>query len=644
MMANQKLSVKVMRVMLAFLFLAVLSIGLTLYWSWQLQGSAAAINEAGSLRMHSYRLALSLQILYEGADSDLKRQQDAHQKVALELEAIEKTFSLLKTGDPQRPLFLPPSIPIQTKLAQLQSVWKMGFLPIVASSLQDQSSRDNWRNTSVKLDAFVEQINQFVKVIEDDNERRNFWVRTSQLSLLSLAVLSTCIMIYMLFVLIIQPVERLQLAMQQVKKQDLSVRVPVESQDEFGELSMGFNQMAQELEALYTHLEKRVQQKTTELAKQNRELALLYDCAAFLQKPQVIEELCSGFLTRIQTFFAAQAGSVRIVDPQDDNLYLLAHSNFPEHLANTEHCLKVDDCLCAQAVYQTAAVVHQLDGVHSAHLLACQEYGFKTVSAFHIHVYQDYLGMFNLYFTQQRLFMPHEKVMLDTLGQLLGVAIQNMRLATQARELARLEERNLVAQGLHDSIAQGLTFLNIQMQLLNDSLINERMDQVDDVAAALQAGIQEIYDDVRELLLNFRSRLADAGLYQAIHVVVEKFRKQTGITVELESSGQGSPLPREQQLQILFIVQEALSNIRKHADAERVVIKILDGRDFEVMISDNGEGFDMADLSQQTESHIGLHIMQERASSIQAELNIESIEGQGTCVRLYLPEEHRHAA
>ena len=101
--ARQRLSTKIASALIGFLVLALMAIGMTLLLSWQLEGSSAAINETGSLRMHSYRLAmlLSRKVVEPG-------QPGISAAVRDELDAIESTFALIKRGDPQRPLALPP--------------------------------------------------------------------------------------------------------------------------------------------------------------------------------------------------------------------------------------------------------------------------------------------------------------------------------------------------------------------------------------------------------------------------------------------------------------------------------------------------------------------------------------------------------
>ena len=160
----------------------------------------------------------------------------------------------------------------------------------------------------------------------------------------------------------------------------------------------------------------------------------------------------------------------------------------------------------------------------------------------------------------------------------------------------------------------------------------------------LHAGVQESYDDVRELLHNFRSRVVEGDLIAALETTVDKFRRQTGIAAKLIADLDGAPFPREQQLQLLFIVQEALSNVRKHANAPSVLVRLEDRIDFTLTITDDGAGFDPAQLDRRGDEHIGIHIMRERAHRIDAALAVTSAPGSGTSITLTLPQAQRRAA
>ncbi|UOD29368.1 type IV pili methyl-accepting chemotaxis transducer N-terminal domain-containing protein [Massilia violaceinigra] len=634
--SRQKLSAKIVGALLGFLALALCAIGVTLYLSWQLEGSAAAINDTGSLRMSSYRLA----ILLAQPDADPATRQVA---AGRQMAQIDATLAQLHQGDPQRPLFLPPTRAILGQFDNIESEWRRELRP-AAKLLAGGQGADALRNYLAHTDRFVERVNALVQLIERDSETRTFWLRASQLALLALALVGTVSLIYLMFSLIIEPVTRLHDGLHRMKDKDFEVRLAVDSGDEFGQLAQGFNQMADRLQALYGNLESLVHTKTAALEHNNRELALLYDSAAFLQRPQPVEPLCEGFLQRISDYFQADGGSVRVLDAGRDNLHMVVHHGLSKRLVEREHCIKVGDCLCGEAVQKKVTVIHDLRKLDKGYELECHREGFSTVSVFHMYAHQQHLGFFNLHFRAPRELDAREQGLLETLGQLLGTAIENLRLGEREREMAVSEERNLVAQGLHDSIAQGLNFLNLQVQMLDQSVRDGKLDDVAEIVPALRAGVQESYEDVRELLHNFRSRLAEGNLIAALETTVDKFRRQTGIAAELVADVDGAPFPREQQLQLLFIVQEALSNVRKHAGASRVTVRLQDSHDFLLSIEDNGAGFDPALLEGRGDSHVGIHIMRERAQRIEATLAVSSTPGAGTSIALTLPQAHRRAA
>ena len=635
----EKLSTKIVGALLCFLALALLAIGATLFLSWQLEGSAAAINETGSLRMHSYRLSMLLTRI------DGTPQPDLDQATGRQVRVIDATLQRLGSGDPQRPLFLPPGSEIRGEFDRIVRTWHHALRPAAVALLRDAAGPGPAaRAFEHEAGDFVARVDALVRLIERDSEQRTFWLRGSQLVLLGMAICGTVSMIYLMFMLIIAPVTRLREGMLRMTERDFGFRLEVEGGDEFGQLARGFNQMADRLQALYDNLEQGVRDKTMELEDQNRELALLYDIAAYLQRPQPVELLCDGFMQRIREYFLADGGTVRVLDASRGNLHMVVHQGLSASLVEAERCLKVGQCLCGEAVVKKITMVHDMRQIDSAHLLQCHREGYATVSVFHIHAHEQHLGFFNLHFRKPKVFDQRETALLETLGQVLGIALENLRLAAREREMAISEERNLVAQGLHDSIAQSLNYLNLQVQMLDDSVRRERFDEVVGIVPALRLGVQESYEDVRELLLNFRSRLMEDDLIGSLRVTVEKFRRQTGIAAELVADVDGAPFPREQQLQLLFIVQEALSNIRKHALASRVDIHLEDRQDFKLTIQDNGIGFDPATLAAKGESHVGIHIMRERAQRIDALFEVDSVPGRGTTIALHLRQEQRRAA
>ncbi|WP_432722492.1 type IV pili methyl-accepting chemotaxis transducer N-terminal domain-containing protein [Jeongeupia wiesaeckerbachi] len=626
--ARQQLSIKVVTLLLVSLLLGLAAVGTTLYLSWQLEGGAAAINAAGSLRMQTYRLGYTLQLSRERPSAELSTQ------IAAERRQFTETLTLLDRGDPARPLYLPGDPAVRARFKAIEQRYQQ-LLALPPSELKGDSAA-----MRLQMDHFVAQINALVLDIEQYNARRTMLMRGSQMLLIVLAIVGTVAQIYLMFLLVFRPLYRLSGGISRMAERDYSVRLPVETDDEFGELTRGFNRMADRVADAHGSLEARVLDKTAALNVRNRELALRNEIGARLNAGLSAEAMCRDFLDQLMAWFGADGGSVRIVDPHSNAAHMVVYAGISDTLAAAEHCLQPGDCLCGASLKDGVAIIHDFRKLPSAATpYSCEREGFVQVSAFPVRARTRSTGQFNLHFREARDISQSERELLAALGEQLGIALENLRLAAREREIAVYEERNLLAQGLHDSIAQGLSFLNLQVQMLNDSLKRGATAEALDIVPLLKAGVQESYDDVRELLNNFRSRLAEGDLVSNMRATVERFRRQTGIAVDFEAVGSGTPLPAEDQLQLLFVLQEALSNVRKHANATAVDIRFANERDVTLTIRDDGRGFDPAEVAARAEGHVGLKIMQERASRLAAQLRVES--DRGAVVTLLIPAEAR---
>lgn len=643
---HQKLSNKIIGVLVVFFLFAITAIGMTLLISWQLEGAAAAINDAGSQRMRSYRIGYLLhKYVHESEAANVRPDE-----VLAEVAYFEKVLNDLERGDPQRPLFLPRDEDIQRAAGEMHDQWFNRMRPLIVSLLEGGGAahRQSLLNQyHVDVGEFVGNINALVLMMEKSYARNTSVLRSFQLGLVVLALIGTVILIYYFFALVVRPVHQLQEGIGRMAREDFGVRLPVASRDEFGNLAEGFNRMAGHLEDLYATLEERVEAKTQSLEEKNHELSSLYEIAAFLNDPASLEDLCRGFIRRVILASGAQGGAVRVFDSKSQKLFLLIHEGLSDDFVRQEAAMCSGECVCGEvARVSVPLVVHTQSPPQSMTLQACRREGYQTAAAFTIRFKKRMLGVYNLYYTGDREVTPPEMHLLETLGQHLGAAVENQRLVSRDKELAVSEERNLLAQELHDSIAQGLAFLNIKVQLLEDSLRRQDVDQALEEAANLREGVQESYDDVRELLVHFRTRVREADLEAALRGALQKFEGQTGIATRFVHDAGGAPLPAEYETQVLHIVQESLSNIRKHSRASEVAVSMeCRLHDVVVTVRDNGVGFDpVARAGDISEQHVGLKIMMERAHRIGGRLQLESSPGAGTTVRLTLPGLQREAA
>jgi two-component system nitrate/nitrite sensor histidine kinase NarX len=499
-----------------------------------------------------------------------------------------------------------------------------------------------------QIEAFVGTVDRLVGAIETDSTATMRLLRRIQTALVALAVTGTLALIYLSFLFVIRPVHRLEDGLRRMALGDFATRLPVESKDEFGALARGFNHMAERLERSYRTLEARVSEKTRSLAEQNGRLATLYDMTSYLNATSSTEELCRGFLRRLIVATGATAGMVRLVSREEGGtLHRFVEQGLPDSFLDRETCIARGECACADAATHEAAVIHILRGERvpfAVSLPHCREAGFGTVGAFPIAAHRQVLGVYNLFFAESREIGSETRHMLESLGQHLGVAIENIRLASRERELAVTEERNFLAQELHDSIAQSLAFLNLQVQLLRRSLGGSRTSEVTETLDAIQSGVQESYADVRELLVHFRTRAGEGDVEHGVRSLVATFERQAGVPATLRLDGSALPLAPDEQLQVMHILQEALSNVRKHARAKTVEVEVHRGPGYLFIVRDDGRGFDPARPAGEGDEHVGLRIMRERAERIGATIAIASKPGRGTEIALRVPILQRAAA
>ena len=627
---KNRLSTRIVISSVVALSLVLSMVGWTLWLSWQLAGTAAAINETGSLRMRANRIGLNL----------LRHDEAAQAQVVVDLREQGRILAHFAGDLPGRPLFLSTDAPLRQQFHAVTTRWDQ-LADLAHEALEEGDSTAYL----AQLPGFVAEADRLVHVLEVGNASKTTRLRILQSVLIVMACLGTMAMIFLLYRWIIRPVQTLQGGIQRMAARDFSVRVPVNNTDELGVLAQGFNRMADELQSLYEDLGEHVRQKTAELERQNRQLSALYGMTAFLNKPNDIEALCRGFLQRVMDEFHAAAGSIRVLDPSGERLHIVVSLGFSSALQESEHCMRTDACFCGEATQRGTMIIRDFRKLPRPEEIGCMRDGFQAVSVFQIVTPEATLGTFSLHFRERTTMSPRELQLLEMLGQHLGAALDNQRLSIKARQLAVAEERNLVAQGLHDSLAQGLNFLNLQTQMLGSAVQQRRWDEVEEIVPLLKTGVSESYQDVRELLQNFRTRLGEESLRKAVDDTIGRFRRQTGLNVELHLDDRdGAPLHPDQQLQVLFILQEALSNVRKHAYASKVTVRIDNHRDFGMSIRDDGEGYDPQEVAERSETHVGLSIMRERAARLGGQLQMCSAPGQGTEVSLYLSQSDRLAS
>ncbi len=236
-----------------------------------------------------------------------------------------------------------------------------------------------------------------------------------------------------------------------------------------------------------------------------------------------------------------------------------------------------------------------------------------------------------------RDFIPEQVELAWGVANTVAPAIENAWLHQKLKQMAIVEERNRLAREMHDNLAQALGVLQLKASQIAEALTD---DNAHNDLLELQALISEINTDVRETIFNMRTMASPvAGLLPTLQDYLGVYCARYGVDVYLEADGEPElDLSGETGSQVVRIIQEALTNARKHAGASQARICVRQvGDRVSISVRDGGCGFDPALVTGRDRRHVGLQVMRERAESIGGTLEIESSPGQGTRVTLSLP-------
>jgi two-component system nitrate/nitrite sensor histidine kinase NarX len=371
------------------------------------------------------------------------------------------------------------------------------------------------------------------------------------------------------------------------------------------------------------------------LARKTQSLDILYAIATSLSQPGSLEQLLDGFLDTFIELVDARAASVRLATG-DGHTRLIASRGLAPEVVERDRLMPAGRCPCGLAATEGSLRV-QSGTAPCAQLIGgpmlerdCTE--FVVVPA----QYQErILGVYNLFLDRPLAAMGEDiRDLLVSVGRLLGLALEKARLEGEARRLAIMDERNIIGNELHDSLAQSLIGMRLQLKILSESLARKDFGAAQYEANALRRAMTQANADLRGLLANYRLKIDDAGFAQTVASLVERFRRETGISVFFQNECHAFALTPAQEIQVYYIIQEALTNIRKHSGARNVRVLLNNEDDlYTVLIEDDGAG--MTGVVDSTSGeHAGLAIMRERTRRLPGEIVIESEPGEGTRIVL----------
>ncbi|EGR2843177.1 TPA: nitrate/nitrite two-component system sensor histidine kinase NarQ [Vibrio parahaemolyticus] len=436
---------------------------------------------------------------------------------------------------------------------------------------------------------FVQQIDDFVFKLQNFSEQK--LINLAWIGGLGLGgiLCASMFVVHFIRLEVVRPLRALVFASERIKNRSFDINLAVSSDNEMGILTRTFNRMATDLGKLYRGLEQAVDEKTRKLQHANQSLEVLYDSSKELTASRINQDNFQAILKHIASLEGIKAVKLEIEQLGEPNWILTE---------GEECCHDCDDECHAEPL--------TLDGEH--------------------------LG--SLYW-KAGLPCPNE-TLIDNFVQILSRAVYYNRAQRQAEQILLMEERATIARELHDSLAQALSYLKIQVALLKRSVKNlpdeKAIAQANQVIAELDTGLSAAYTQLRELLTTFRLTIKEGSFGQALQEMVETLNEQTTAEITLKNRLSSTELDAHQQVHLLQLIRESALNAIKHAQADHIHIQCLDcdGK-VTVTVSDDGVGFEHQD---EKINHYGMTIMQERAARLHADLQIEASINKGCTVKL----------
>lgn len=511
---------------------------------------ARVINQAGSLRMQTWRLA---------AQADTA---DAAQWQAL-LKGVDDTWQRLATA-----VSLEYDSDVARQLATVRKAWADGLRPALRTP-QQAAGVDTARIT--RHVGALEDLTDALQTLAEAHISR---LRTLQEVLLLLTLPLIGWGAYRLYWHVRRPLGRLLGVIEALRAGELQARSGYWRNDEIGLLAATLDDMAGQLDTLYRRLNDQVAERGHRLEQRHLALTLLYDNARYLAATPPEE-----------------------IDPER------ALRPFEALMAPAELALMEGSAACAPHAHRFPL---QGDGLTPRVLVARLPGGAP---------------------------LPGWKCRLcEMLADQLGAALALRAQGRHKRRLALMDERAVIARELHDSLAQSLSYLNIQALRLARALPRTDEGEAAAIVGELRDGIDHAYRQLRELLVTFRLRLTEEGINAAVHAIVAEFAERGQLAIDTTLRLAYDVLSPDQELHLVQILREALANVVHHARAHEAWVELLE-RDGHMTLSIEDDGVGLPEQVNRAH-HYGTIIMAERARSLGTTLELGRREGGGTRVAL----------
>jgi two-component system nitrate/nitrite sensor histidine kinase NarX len=525
---------------------------------------------------------------------------DEQERTELVERAIKRFENKLKSPILMQEVQQSPNEPIAQHYQRVTQLWHESFKASLRQALKGRLAAIQLQPIT---DAFVDNIDQLVVFYQQEAERKIRLLRLIQV----IALFSTFVLVYFslrfLRHSVEQPLWQLTQTAKQISNGDFTARAMIKNNDELGILANTINTMSADLSQMYGQLESKVREKTFELQRSKDALQFLLDASKEITTTPAEElnfEIWTQNLSRI-----SQLKSI--------DLCLTTANGTKPYL----HVLTDYECVKPNCIPENCETCLQGNIIHNE----------VPVLSFPINKNGINYGVLTCTLSPTQPISRWQRQILESFAELIAISLSLKSQSDQERRMALMTERTTIARELHDSLAQALSYLKIQVTRLKRAVAQPKSETiVEDVIEELQEGLNSAYRQLRELLTTFRLQLSGVGLQSALIETVEQFKEQRPeFSIQLNYQVANIPFTPNEEIHLLQLIREATQNAIHHSQGNKVTIEFEELSDHSIQISviDNGVG--IPDNPEKL-NHYGLAIMQERGRNLGGELSINNLQ------------------
>lgn len=381
-----------------------------------------------------------------------------------------------------------------------------------------------------------------------------------------------------------------------------------------------------------------MKERDVALTRRNVDMTLLNDIASTLTSSLELDEILNKTLGLVMNYMKVEAGEIFLLEEDKTTLRMMLHRGQAAEAFWTHNIFRVGEGYPG-VVAETCRPLICTDLANDPNFQreAVVKAGFHQVLSFPLVSGERVMGVMSIATRSKAAFEDRSVQMLTAVGAWAGLSIENARLHVNARRLAVLEERNRIGMDLHDGIIQSIYGVGLALEgtkLLVDEDASSAKEKIDNAIDGLNQAIR----DLRAYILDLRPRqLGTEGVISGIKRLIAEYRANTFSEVTfMPPDSDLKELTQTQALALFHICQEALANAAKHAKAKNVQISLWTTEDRALLeLHDDGKGFNTDEMS--TFIGHGLANMQTRARSSGGDIDITSVQGEGTTVFVWVP-------